>query len=61
MITPFSDINEESEVSDTKKERDGDPGAIRWAASLPCACEAPLRRERGTPSFGDLRAKSYIQ
>ena len=39
----------------------GDPGAIRWAASLPCACEAPLRRERATPSFGDLRAKSRNQ
>jgi hypothetical protein len=29
MITPFRDINVESEVSDTKKESDGDPGAIR--------------------------------
>ena len=23
-------------------------GEIRWAASLPCACEASLRRERAT-------------
>jgi predicted sugar kinase len=29
MTTPFSDINVESEVSDAKKESDGDPGAIR--------------------------------
>jgi hypothetical protein len=47
-ITPFSDIEEESEIFDDEGELNGDPGAIRWAASLPCACEAPLRRERAS-------------
>ena len=32
MITPFCDIDEESEVSDAVRESDGDPGAIRGAA-----------------------------
>ena len=50
MTTPFGDIEEESEVSDGKRKLNGDPGAIRWAASLPCACEASLRRERATPA-----------
>jgi hypothetical protein len=48
MTTPFSDIEKGSEVSDGGRELNGDPGAIRWAASLPCACEAPLRRERAS-------------
>jgi len=39
----------------------GDPGAIRWAASLPCACEAPLRCERATPSFGGWWKKQWIR
>ena len=32
MITPFCDIDEESEASDAVRESDGDPGAIRGAA-----------------------------
>ena len=61
MTTPFGDIEEESEVSDGKRKLNGDPGAIRWAASLPCACEAPLRRERATPSFGGWAANRNSQ
>jgi len=52
IITPYRVTNDEREASDFERECNGDPGAIRWAASLPCACEASLRRERATPSFG---------
>ncbi len=50
----FGDLTHNARRSKSAKstKSNGDPGAICWAASLPCACEAPLRRERATPSFG---------
>ena len=52
-------------VRDKRSTRDlqvvgkyGDPGAIREAASLPCACEASLRRERATPQLRRLVQES---